>query len=143
MLRQQRGDDDLGTVRGVVKKRLQGRFVGRVDGKRPMDILASSTTKDVVLQLDVGTALEAGTDPVAWINSNPGRIKSMHCKDWSPNGGYAVVFGEGAAPWPKIFEAAESVGGIEHYLIEQEAGPADQQLQRAEKCFANWKRLRG
>jgi len=114
-----------------------------VDGKRPMDILASSTTKDVVLQLDVGTALEAGTDPVAWINSNPGRIKSMHCKDWSPNGGYAVVFGEGAAPWPKIFEAAESVGGIEHYLIEQEAGPEDQQLQRAEKCFANWKRLRG
>ena len=114
-----------------------------VDGKRPMDILASSTTKDVVLQLDVGTALEAGTDPVAWINSNPGRIKSMHCKDWSPNGGYAVVFGEGAAPWPKIFEAAESVGGIEHYLIEQEAGPEDQQLQRAETCFANWKRLRG
>ena len=114
-----------------------------VDGKRPMDILASSTTKDVVLQLDVGTALEAGTDPVAWINSNPGRIRSMHCKDWSPNGGYAVVFGEGAAPWPKIFEAAESVGGIEHYLIEQEAGPEDQQLQRAEKCFANWKRLRG
>ena len=114
-----------------------------LDGERPMDILASSTTKDVVLQLDVGTALEAGTDPVAWINANPGRIKSMHCKDWSPTGGYAVVFGEGAAPWPKIFEAAESVGGIEHYLIEQEAGPSDQQLQRAEKCFANWKRLRG
>jgi sugar phosphate isomerase/epimerase len=94
-----------------------------IDGKRPMDILASSTTKDVVLQLDVGTALEAGTDPVAWINANPGRIKSMHCKDWSPTGGYEVVFGEGAAPWSKIFEAAESTGGIEHYLIEQEAGP--------------------
>ena len=108
-----------------------------------MDILASSTSKDVVLQLDVGTALEAGTDPVAWINANPGRIKSMHCKDWSPTGGYAVVFGEGSAPWPKIFEAAEATGGIEHYLIEQEAGPSDQQLQRAEKCFANWKRLRG
>jgi sugar phosphate isomerase/epimerase len=114
-----------------------------VEDKRPMDILASSTSKDVVLQLDVGTALEAGTDPVAWINANPGRIKSMHCKDWSPTDGYAVVFGEGVAPWTKIFEAAEATGGIEHYLVEQEAGPADQQLVRAEKCFANWKKLRG
>jgi sugar phosphate isomerase/epimerase len=114
-----------------------------VDGTRPMDILASSTTRDVVLQLDVGTALEAGTDPVAWIAANPGRIKSMHCKDWSPSSGYAVVFGEGVAPWQKIFDAAETTGGIEQYLIEQEAGPADQQLQRAERCLANWKKLRG
>jgi sugar phosphate isomerase/epimerase len=114
-----------------------------IDGKRPMDILASSTTKDVVLQLDVGTALEAGADPVAWINANPGRIKSMHCKDWSPTAGYSVVFGEGTAPWQKIFDAAEATGGIEHYLIEQEAGQADQQLQRAEQCLANWKKMRG
>ena len=48
-----------------------------VDGKRPMDILASSTSHDVVLQFDVGTCVEAGADPVAWINANPGRIKSM------------------------------------------------------------------
>ncbi len=115
-----------------------------VDGKRPMDILASSTSKNVVLQLDVGTAVEAGTDPVAWINANPGRIKSMHCKDWAADGrGYTVVFGEGDAPWQKLFEAAEATGGIEHYLIEQEAGPTDQQLQRAERCLANWRKLRG
>jgi hypothetical protein len=55
----------------------------------------------------------------------------MHCKDWSPTEGYAVVFGEGAAPWQKIFEAAGRPAD-RHYLIEQEAGPADQQLQRAE-----------
>lgn len=115
-----------------------------VDGKRPMDILASSTTKDVVLQLDVGTAVESGVDPVAWIKSNPGRIKSIHCKDWAPGEGrgYAVVFGEGTAPWQKIFEAAESVGGVEYYLIEQEAGPATEQFQRAERCLANYRKLR-
>ena len=137
---------------GAEKLKPLGMFAGyhnhgaewqAVEGKRPMDILATNTDKSVALQFDVGTCVASGADPFAWITSNPGRIKSMHCKDWSPNGGYAVVFGEGAAPWPKIFEAAESVGGIEHYLIEQEAGPADQQLQRAEKCFANWKRLRG
>lgn len=116
-----------------------------IDGQRPMDVLASSTTKDVVLQLDVGTAVEAGADPVAWIKANPGRIKSIHCKDWAPGEGrgYAVNFGEGAAPWKGIFEAAESVGGVEYYLIEQEAGPATEQFQRVERCLANYRKMRG
>ena len=114
-----------------------------VEGQRPMDILAANTAKDVVLQFDVGTCLEVGADPIAWINANPGRIKSIHCKDWSPAAGYAVLFGEGVAPWQRIFEAAEATGGVEDYLIEQEEGPADQQLQRAEQCLANWKKMRG
>ena len=70
-----------------------------VEGQRPMDIIASRTPKDVVLQFDVGTCVEAGADPIAWIKANPGRIKSMHCKDWAAGGkGYAVLFGEGDAP---------------------------------------------
>jgi sugar phosphate isomerase/epimerase len=79
---------------------------------------------------------------VAWIKAHPGRIKSVHCKDWAPGKGYAVLFGEGTSPWPKIFEAAESGGGVEYYLIEQEQGPATEQLQRSEKCLANYKKLR-
>jgi sugar phosphate isomerase/epimerase len=114
-----------------------------VDGKRPMDILAGATTKNVALQFDVGTCVAAGADPVGWITANPGRIKSMHCKDWAPGKNYGVLFGEGVSPWPKIFEAAESTGGIEFYLIEQEQGPAGEQLQRAEGCLANWKKMRG
>lgn len=113
-----------------------------IDGQRPMDVLASGTTKDVVLQLDVGTCVEVGEDPVAWIEAHPGRIKSVHCKDWAPEKGYSVLFGEGTSPWPKIFEAAESVGGVEYYLVEQEQGPATEQLQRAERCLANYKKLR-
>jgi sugar phosphate isomerase/epimerase len=115
-----------------------------VDGQRPIDIIASNTPSDVVLQFDVGTCVEAGADPVAWINKNPGRIKSMHCKDWGAgqDRGYKVVFGEGDTPWKKIFDAAESTGGIEYYLIEQEAGPAEEQLQRAQKCIDNWKKFR-
>jgi hypothetical protein len=67
----------------------------------------------------------------------------MHCKDWKAGGKeYAVLFGEGDAPWAKIFAAAESGGGIEYYLIEQEAGPADEQLMRAEQCLVNWKKMR-
>ena len=116
-----------------------------VEGQRPMDVLAANTPGDVVLQLDVGTCLEAGADPIAWIKANPGRIKSVHCKDWAPGPGkgYAVLFGEGEAPWTRIFDAVENGGGIEYFLVEQEAGPADEQLLRAQKCMANWRRMRG
>jgi L-ribulose-5-phosphate 3-epimerase UlaE len=43
----------------------------------------------------------------------------MHLKDWSPQRGYRVLFGEGIARWNKIFSTAEKTGGIECYLIEQ------------------------
>lgn len=114
------------------------------DGKRPLEIIAAGTPKDVTLQLDVGTSLEANADPVAWINANRGRIRSMHLKDWGagPEKGYKVVFGEGDAPWKKIFEAAESKGGIEYYLIEQE-GSRFSPFETAEKCLAEYKRMRG
>jgi sugar phosphate isomerase/epimerase len=114
------------------------------DGKRPMDIIATGTPKDVVLQLDAGTSVEAGADPVAWIKANPGRIKSIHLKDWGKGEGrgYAVAFGEGDVPWKGIFDAAESTGGIEYYLIEQEHAGADGEIAMAQKCLANYKKLR-
>ena len=52
-----------------------------IDGKRPMDVLAENTPPEVLLQFDAGTCVEAGADPVAWIRSNPGRIRSVHRKD--------------------------------------------------------------
>ena len=113
-------------------------------GKRPMEILAANTPKDVVLQLDAGTAVEVGADPVAWIKSNPGRIKSIHLKDWGKgeNRGYAVAFGEGDVPWKGIFAAAESVGGVEYYLIEQEHAGADGEMAMAQRCLDNYRKLR-
>lgn len=105
-----------------------------VDGQRPMDILAQNTDKSVMLQLDVGTCVEAGQDPVAWIEKNPGRIRSLHLKDWSKDGGYKVLFGEGSSPWKKIFAAAESVGGVEYYLIEQE-GSQYTEFETADRCL--------
>jgi sugar phosphate isomerase/epimerase len=115
-----------------------------IDGVRPMAVLAQNTPRDVVLQLDVGTCLQAKVDPVVWIQKNPGRIGSIHLKDWSPEPGkgYRVLLGEGAAPWKKIFQAAEKTGGLEHYLIEQE-GSAYPPMETAERCLAAFKKLRG
>lgn len=113
----------------------QAEFTGAA-GQRPMDYLAKNTKPTVMLQLDVGTCVEAGSDPVAWIRANPGRIRSIHCKDWSPDAGkgYKVLFGEGAADWKSIFQAAESVGGVEYYLIEQE-GSRYSEFETARKCL--------
>jgi sugar phosphate isomerase/epimerase len=115
-----------------------------VDGVRPMEILAKNTKPSVILQLDVGTCIEAGSDPVAWINSNPGRIRSMHCKEWSPEPakGYSVLFGEGVAPWKQLFAAAENGGGIEYYLVEQE-GSRFSEIETAQKCLQAFRATHG
>jgi sugar phosphate isomerase/epimerase len=129
-----------GMVTGYHNHQVEWR---EVDGKRPMDVLAAGTPKDVVLQFDVGTCLEVGADPIAWITANPGRIKSVHCKDWSAAKGYNTAFGEGDAPWKKIFEAVEQTGGVEYYLVEQETGAQQGgELPMVQRCLDNWKKLR-
>jgi sugar phosphate isomerase/epimerase len=111
-----------------------------VDGQRPIEILAKYSKPSVMLQLDIGTCIAAGSDPAAWIRANPGRIRSIHCKDWSPEAdkGYKVLFGEGVADWKGIFEAAESTGGIECYLMEQE-GSRFSELETAKRCLQTFR----
>jgi sugar phosphate isomerase/epimerase len=116
-------------------------------GQRVMDVLAANTPQEFVLQFDVGTCLEAGADPIAWINAHPGRIRSVHLKDWAPGAeaqekGYRVLFGEGVAPWKEILAAVETVGGVEFYLLEQE-GSRYSELETARRCLATWKAMRG
>src|SRR6266852_2035295 len=111
-----------------------------IENQRPIEILAKNTKPSVMLQLDVGTCLEAGYDPVAWIGANPGRIRSLHLKDWSPEKakGYSVLFGQGAAEWKNIFEAAENGGGVEYYLIEQE-GSRFTEFETARRCLQSFR----
>jgi sugar phosphate isomerase/epimerase len=117
-----------------------------VDGQRPIDILAANTPRNFVMQLDVGTCVAAGADPVAFIKANPGRVASIHCKDWAPGSmaeekSYRVLFGEGASPWKQIFDAAESGGGVQHYLMEQE-GSRYPELDTAQRCLATYRMMR-
>lgn len=113
----------------------------KLDGKMPMEVLVADTHPDIMLQLDVGTCLADGVDPVAWIKANPGRIRSLHLKDWSPEKGYQVLFGEGIAKWPEIFAAAESAGGVQYYLMEQE-GSRLGQMESAKVCLASYKKMK-
>jgi len=118
-----------------------------VDGQRPVDILAAGTPRTFIMQLDVGTCVAAGADPVAFIKANPGRVKSVHCKDWAPGTvaeekSYRVLFGEGTSPWKQIFETAESIGGVEYYLLEQE-GSRFSEMETAQRCLSTYRSMRG
>ncbi len=115
-------------------------------GPRVMDVIAANTPKEFVLQFDVGTCMEAGADPIAWIKANPGRIRSVHLKDWAPGShaeekSYRVLFGEGVSPWAEIMAAVESTGGVEYYLMEQE-GSRFSEFETAQRCLASWKKIR-
>ncbi len=117
------------------------------NGQRILEVIAANTPKEFALQLDVGTCEEAGADPVAWVKANPGRIKIMHLKDWAPGSGadqkgYRVLFGEGVTPWKELIAAAEEVGGIEFFLIEQE-GSRFSEFETAKRCLENWKSMFG
>ncbi len=116
------------------------------DGQRVMELIAANTPADFVLQLDVGTCVKAGADPVAWINAHPGRIRSAHLKDWAPGTdaqekSYRVLFGEGASPWKQIVTALEATGAVEFYLMEQE-GSRFSEFETSRRCLASWKALR-
>ncbi len=113
-----------------------------VNGQKPMEIIAANTDKSIMLQLDVGHCVETGSDPVAWINSHPGRIRSLHLKDWSPQKGFKVLFGEGIVPWQKVCAAAEDKGGVQYYLIEQE-GSDYPEMETADRCLVAYRNLRG
>lgn len=124
----------------------QAEWAKLENGQRIIEVIAANTPKQFVLQLDVGTCEEAGADPVEWVKANPGRIKVMHMKDWTPgkgdDKGYRVLFGEGVTKWKELVAAAESVGGIEYFLIEQE-GSRFSEFETAQKCLENWKAMFG
>jgi sugar phosphate isomerase/epimerase len=112
-------------------------------GFRAMPFLAANTPKEVTLQFDVGTCMEIGYDPIAWVKANPGRIRSMHLKDWGkgPDKGYKVLFGEGDTPWAELLKLARKKGGLEYVLIEQE-GSRFPSLETSQKCLENYRSLR-
>jgi sugar phosphate isomerase/epimerase len=141
--------ETLNTANDTLKK--QGLHAGYhnhdaewrpVEGQKPIEVLAATLDKSIMLQLDVGTCVATGNDPVAWINRNPGRIRSVHVKDWSSQKAYKVLTGEGIAPWKQIFAAAEKTGGIEYYLIEQEGSDLSE-LETVERCLAAFRKLHG
>ena len=89
------------------------------------DLFAERTSKDVVLQLDVGHATTAGLDPVELIKKHPGRTGSAHFapKVKKDETGKKAIIGQDSIDWKGCISACRWVGGTEWYVLEQESYP--------------------
>jgi len=76
---------------------------------------------------------------VTYIRKYPGRTLAMHMKDYSAEK-KGILIGEGIMRWQELFNAAEDVGGVEWYLVEQETYPFPP-LESVEKSLANLRKL--
>jgi len=83
------------------------------------DLFAERTSKDVVLQNDIGWTTAAGLDPVALIKRYPGRTKTTHLK---AHGGKPII-GQDTVNWKGVIPALYEFGGTEWFVVEQESYP--------------------
>jgi len=119
-----------------------GMFVGyhshasdfkKFDGQTAWEIFFDNTKKRVIHQIDVGNTLDGGGDPQALIKKYPGRTKTTHLKEHG--GGPDTPIGEGKVDFKALFEAYESVGGVEWYVVEHET--SRDPLKVAKQCLDN------
>lgn len=90
-------------------------------GEIPWDLFFQNTSKEVIMQIDTGNCLMGGGDPVAYVKRFPGRAITVHVKEHSATKRDALI-GEGDVKWKEFFEACESVGGTQWYIVEEESG---------------------
>jgi sugar phosphate isomerase/epimerase len=114
-----------------------------VEGKLPWDVFMDNTVQGVTGQMHLAWFPASGLDPIAYIRKYPGRSRTLQLNDWAP-GKPSVLLGDGKIDWKSLFAAAESVGGIEVYVIEQESYPAGTApLEACRRCLENFRELHG
>lgn len=106
----------------------------------PWDIIASNTSKDVIMQLDLGNCMDGGGDPVKYLKLYPGRAITIHLKEFSATNPKAMI-GEGDVKWAEVFKLVRAAGKTQWYIIEEEKD-AVPPLQGAEISLNNLKKMR-
>lgn len=138
------GWEDLARRFNDISQRLaeSGMFTGyhshagdfkQYDGKTAWEIFFDNTRPQVIHQLDTGNTLDGGGDPLALIRQYPGRTKSTHIKEHGAPPDAPI--GEGKIDWKTMFEAYESVGGTEWYIVEHET--SHNPLKTVKECLDN------
>jgi len=115
----------------------------QLDGEYWWNRFADATSKDVVLQFDTGNASEkeGGVDVVQVLKRNAGRVKSMHIKPFSKKTPDAFI-GSDELNWPAIMTTAETVAGVELYIIEYERTTAKPPIEDLKANLDLFKKLR-
>ena len=111
-----------------------------LDGTTGWDIIASNTSKDVIMQLDLGNCMDGRGDPVMYLQRYPGRAITIHLKEFSATNKKAMI-GEGDVKWAEVFKFVRAAGKTQWYIIEEEKD-AVPPLQGAEISLNNLKKMR-
>lgn len=85
------------------------------------DILLNETDASLVkMELDLFWVKNAGFDPIAMFNANPGRFVMWHVKDMDKNNkNKQTEVGNGSIDYKAIFKTQKK-SGLEHFFVEQE-----------------------
>jgi sugar phosphate isomerase/epimerase len=102
-----------------------GEFaIEKESGKSYFDLFAERTSKDVVIQQDMGHTMAANVDPTAIVKKYPGRIRTTHIKNRpAKSTGKKPFVGEDNFDWKAYVTACYEVGGTEWFTLEQEEYP--------------------
>ncbi|MDR3111149.1 MAG: sugar phosphate isomerase/epimerase [Planctomycetaceae bacterium] len=99
-----------------------------VEGKTAFERFFEGTTKDVIMEVDLGNYIGGGGDPYKMIEKFRGRSKAIHLKETEDK-----IFGEGNVDWKRVFGLCETVGGTEWYVVEDERSAGS--VERIEKDY--------
>ena len=111
-----------------------------MDGELPWDTFYGNTRKDVIMQIDLGNAINGGADPLPYLYKYPGRAITVHVKEFSKTNKKALI-GEGDVNWKAFFALCKAVGDTEWYIVEQESY-AYPPLECVERCFRNLRKMK-
>ncbi len=89
------------------------------DGSLPWDIFFDNTDPEVVMQVDIGNALQGGADPIHYLKKYPGRARLVHLKEFSAEKAPSAI-GDGDVNWAEVVNVCEELHQPDWYIIEQE-----------------------
>ncbi len=110
-----------------------------VDGVLPWDIFFQNARPEIIMQIDTGNALAAGVDAAEFVEKYPNRSTTIHLKEFATDTKSAVL-GEGLVNWSEILRLAETAGGTEWLIVEQESHSLPP-LECVKRCLENLRRL--
>jgi sugar phosphate isomerase/epimerase len=105
----------------------------------PWDIFFDNTAPEIVMQIDVGNALQGGADPIYYLEKYPGRARLVHLKEYAASHPPAAV-GDGEVNWKDVFRVCETLHQPDWYFIEQEEKEYDP-WESAERSLAYLRKM--
>ncbi|HEU5078008.1 MAG TPA: sugar phosphate isomerase/epimerase [Opitutaceae bacterium] len=104
-----------------------------IEGRTVMDwILSAAAPRDLAAQPDVYWVCKGGGDPAKFLREQGKRCPLIHLKD-------EKEIGSGPVNFPDVFAAAEQIGAVEWYIVEQERSER-KPIEAVRECFEQLKR---